>query len=176
MGFPSHSDRLTIPTDMPALSLVELTVDDAPDYFHLIARNRDHLTRFGDYQEVLQASLESTIEDLSNPRDRNAKFGIWLAGSLIGRADLSPRTPGNFVLGYWLSGDHIGNGYATMACRALLRYGREMLGATDVYAGVTKGNVRSEAVLGRLGFTAVEDRDKYKLFQLDLLNAFSPDS
>jgi hypothetical protein len=42
------------------------------------------------------------------------------------------------------------------------------LGATDVYAGVTKGNAKSEALLGRLGFQVVEDRGSYTLFTLPL--------
>lgn len=176
MTSQGYANRVTIQTEISRLSLIELIVDDAPDYFSLIAQNRDHLTQFGDYREVLHASLESTIEDLSNPHDRNSRFGIWLADRLIGRTDLSPRAPGHFVLGYWLGSDVTGNGYATMACQALLRYGRDTLGATDVYAGVTKGNVRSEALLGRLGFAAAEDRDTYTLFQLRLMNAISRES
>jgi ribosomal-protein-serine acetyltransferase len=55
-----------------------------------------------------------------------------------------------------------------MACKALIHYGQTNLGATDIYAGVTKGNAASESLLGRLGFERVEDRDTYTLFQLAL--------
>ena len=84
---------------------------------------------------------------------------------MIGRVDLIPRTPGDFVLGYWLGGEFTGKGYATEACRALIAYGKAELGATNIYAGVTKGNIKSEALLGRLGF---EDRGTYTLFTLPL--------
>ena len=59
-------------------------------------------------------------------------------------------------------------GYATAARKALIDYGKAELDATDVLAGVTKGNAKSEALLGRLGFRAVEDRGTYTLFALPL--------
>lgn len=86
--------------------------------------------------------------------------------TLVGRADLNPRGEDNFVLGFWLGGDFTGHGYATAACAALIAYGQTSLGAKRVYAGVTKGNSKSEAVLGRLGFELVEDRDTYTLLLL----------
>jgi RimJ/RimL family protein N-acetyltransferase len=101
---------------------------------------------------------------LSNLDDRSAQFGIWLDGRLIGRTDLNARTPGNFVLSYWLGGEFTGKGYATAACAALIAYGKVELGARNVYAGVTKGNVKSEALLARLGFQVVADQDSYTLF------------
>jgi RimJ/RimL family protein N-acetyltransferase len=106
---------------------------------------------------------------LSNLDDHNAQFGIWLDGRLIGRTDLNARTPGNFVLSYWLGGEFTGKGYATAACKALIEYGKAELGARYVYAGVAKGNAKSEALLGRLRFDAVEDRGTYTRFRLSLL-------
>jgi hypothetical protein len=40
--------RATIATIIPALQLVELCADDAEAYYHLIDRNRTHLTQHGD--------------------------------------------------------------------------------------------------------------------------------
>jgi RimJ/RimL family protein N-acetyltransferase len=54
---------------------------------------------------------------------------------------------------------------ATAACTALIDYGQAALGVTAVYAGVTKANVKSEAVLRRLGFQAVADRGPYTLWR-----------
>jgi hypothetical protein len=49
------------------------------------------------------------------------------------------------------------DGYATTyACSALIGHAR-LLGALDVWAGVTKGNHSSEHVLVRLGFERVAD-------------------
>ena len=160
--------RTIIATERAGLRLSELTLDDAHAYYDLVDRNRDHLTKHGDYSDLGQATPESVTESLSGPLDKNARFGIWLDGLLIGRADLSPRTPGHFVIGYWLGHQHTGRGYATIACRALIEYGKDTLGATDIFAGVTKGNTESEALLGRLRFQAIEDKGTYTLFKLSL--------
>ena len=198
---------MTIGTDIPNLQLIELTPEDADAYYDLVDRNRGHLTRHcdyqdlgeatpgsvaakltdGDFQDLGEATPGSLAAEFSNPDDRIARFGIWLDGQLIGRADLNQRTPeifilgywlggadlnqctpGNFVLGYWLGGEFTGKGYATVACKALIAYGRAELNATTIYAGVTKGNVKSEALLGRLGFRAIADRGTYTRFRLPL--------
>lgn len=150
------------------LTLSALTLRDAHAYFDLVDRNRNHLTKHGDYADLGEATPEWVTQNLSDPDDKNAKFGVWLDGTLIGRVDLSPRVPGHFVLGYCLGGEHTGRGYATMACRALIEYGKAKLGATNIFAGVTKGNTESEALLGRLGFEPIEDKGAYTLFKLPL--------
>lgn len=108
------------------------------------------------------------LEDLTDPENRNARFGVWLGDQLIGRVDLNPRTAEDFVLGYWLGGESTGMGYATAACAALITYGQAVLGARTIWAGVTKGNGKSEAVLQRLGFQAVSDQATYTRFNRPL--------
>ncbi|HET8630066.1 MAG TPA: GNAT family N-acetyltransferase [Thermomicrobiales bacterium] len=168
MQQPAPPAKPTIATDLPALRLVALGPDDADAYYALVDRNRGHLTQHGDYTELGRATPASILEELRNPQSGSARFGIWLDDALIGRADLSPRVPGHHVIGYWLGGEYTGRGYATRACAALIRYGRDALGATAISAGVTKGNAASEALLGRLGFQAIEDRGAYTLFKLSL--------
>jgi ribosomal-protein-serine acetyltransferase len=160
--------RTTIATTIPALRLVALSPDDAQAYYELVDRNRTHLTQHGDWTDLGDATPESIQASLSDLDDRNAQFGIWLDGRLIGRTDLNARTPGNFVLSYWLGGEFTGKGYATAACQALIAYGKAELGARTVYAGVTKGNAKSEALLRRLGFRATEERGTYTRFRLSL--------
>jgi RimJ/RimL family protein N-acetyltransferase len=161
--------RTTIATAISALRLVALTADDAEVYYQLVDCNRTHLTQHGDWTDLANATPESAQASLSDADDGNARFGIWLDGRLIGRADLNARTPGNVVLGYWLGREFTGKGYATAACHALIGYGKAELGVKNVYAGVTKGNAKSEALLARLGFHAVEDRGTYTLFRLPVI-------
>ena len=156
--------RLTLFTAMPDLRLAKLAPADAAAYYALVDRNRAHLTQHGDYLDLGEATPESVLADLTDPEHRNARFGIWLGEHLIGRVDLNPRTPGDFVLGYWLGGEYTGQGYATTACAALIAYGQEALGARTIWAGVTKGNTRSEAVLRRLGFVEISDQGTYPRF------------
>lgn len=162
-----QSAKTTIATGLPALRLIALRPDAAAAYYQLVDRNRGHLTRHGDYSDLGQATVAAVVEGLRAPRT-HARFGIWLHDTLVGRADLSPRVPGHFVIGYWLGSDYTGRGYATLACAALIHHGRDHLGATAIFAGVTKGNAASEALLGRLGFQVIEDRGQYTLFTLRL--------
>lgn len=156
---------------MRGLILKELTTVDAPMYFKLVARNREHLTQHGDYSDVTEATQESVTDELSDPTNKNKRCGIWLNENLIGRIDLSARAEGHYVIGYWLGSEYTGKGYATAACASLTEYGHSRLGATDIYAGVTKGNTASESVLLRNGFRLIEDRHYYSLFHLQLTDS-----
>jgi ribosomal-protein-serine acetyltransferase len=162
------SPRTTIATDISNLRLVALSPNDTDAYYDLVDRNRRHLTQHGDWTDLGEATPETVQADLAHLEGLNTYFGIWLNEQLIGRVDLNPRTQGNFVLAYWLGGEFTGKGYATAACQALIAYSKAALGATNIWAGVTKGNAKSEALLARLGFQAVADQGTYTRFTLPL--------
>jgi [ribosomal protein S5]-alanine N-acetyltransferase len=54
-------------------------------------------------------------------------------------------------LGYWLGVPHWGQGYATEAARAMIRYGFETLGLHRIYASYVPHNVASGRVLEKIG-------------------------
>src|SRR5215208_4672754 len=122
------SPRSTLATDIPDLRLVALSPHDAEAYYDLVDRNRSHLTQHGDWTELGEATPESVAASLNTLNNPATQFGIWFDRQLVGRVDLNPRTPGNFVLGYWLGGEYTGKGYATAACKALIAYGKAVLG------------------------------------------------
>jgi ribosomal-protein-serine acetyltransferase len=153
-------------TEIDGLVLRPLAVEDRDRYSELVSRNRGHLTANGDYEELARSSEQDLENDIRN--EAMARFGVWFHGDLIGQVDLIPRDGANAVLGYWLDESHLGSGFATVACRELLRYGAEHLAITDVWAGVTHGNERSVAVLRRLGFDEVADMGTYMRFHLAL--------
>ncbi|MFT4038445.1 MAG: GNAT family N-acetyltransferase [Thermomicrobiales bacterium] len=159
MAFPGK-----LATALPNLWLTALRPEDATAYYALVDRNRDHLTQHGDYLDLGEATPESVLEDLRHPQPGAMCCGIWFDDHVIGRADLTPRTTVDVVLGYWLGREFTGHGYATLAGAALIAYGASVLGAQTVWAGVTKGNSKSEAVLARLGFHAVSDQGTYTRF------------
>jgi ribosomal-protein-serine acetyltransferase len=152
-------------TEFEGLTLVKLTDAHADRYFDLLARNRDHLTAFGDFNEVLTVTEEDIRLELGT--DEAARFGILLSGALIGRVDLQPRGSSDAVLGYWLDMAQVGHWYATASCRAVIDAGRASMRVDDVWAGVSRGNERSEALLRRLGFEPVADMGTYTRFHLD---------
>ena len=153
-----------IRTEISALAVYTLNNSHALDLHNLIQENRAHLTAHGDYTDLVAASPEALEGQLIEGTDHNLRFGIFLHQKLIGRIDLVPVTPPRYGLGYWLAQHSTGKGYATAALRALLDFAATELQATDIYAGVTKGNLRSEAVLQRAGFLPAESFEKYTRF------------
>lgn len=153
-----------IRTEISTMAVCPLNDGHALALYDLIQENRTHLTAHGDYADLVAASLAALESQLTEGRGRSLQFGIFLRQKLIGRIDLVPVDPPRYGLGYWLARQSTGKGYATAALRALLDFARTDLQATDIYAGVTKGNWRSEAVLLRAGFLPVEIFEKYTRF------------
>jgi RimJ/RimL family protein N-acetyltransferase len=81
-------------------------------------------------------------------------------GEFIGFAGLDEvdeempvRDEGGVEIGWRLARASWGHGYATEAARAVLTFGFDTLGLTEILALTTAGNVRSQAVMRRLGMT-----------------------
>jgi ribosomal-protein-serine acetyltransferase len=159
---------IRLATDIGQVELRELQETDADRYYEVVDRNRQHLSRYGDYLAERDATLASVIEYFAAPPDHNIRLGVWHAGALIGRVDLNPVEPPRYAIGYWLDQAHCGRGFATSACAAAIGYAHRVLGATDIYAGVTHGDARSAALLHRLGFQRIADFDAYSRFHLAL--------
>ncbi|WP_447004189.1 GNAT family N-acetyltransferase [Saccharothrix isguenensis] len=151
---------------MPGLVLTALTAADAESYYAVLDRNRDHLNRHGDHVNEAHATLAWVTDHLARPGPD--WYGIRLEDRLVGRVDLAHAAPPGYGLGYWLSHDATGHGYATAACTAIVRHARTFHGATDIFAGVTHGNHRSVALLGRLGFRPITEFETYTRFHLPL--------
>lgn len=149
-------------TDVDGLTLRPLDIDDLPPYAALVSRNREHLTSHGDYRDLVRSTRDEMETELRAASV--GRFGVWLDAALIGRVDLIPQEGSNAVLGYWLDRDRLGWGFGTAACRALLAYGETEMHISDVWAGVTRGNERSVALLERLGFEPVKDMGTYTRF------------
>ncbi len=156
---------IELQTTNRTLLLRELTVADADEYYALVARNRGHLTQFGNYQEEGAATLDWVKVSLSRSA-AGLRFGAWHEGVLVGRAELVPKLPGHYGLGYWLGREHVGRGFMTTTVSRLLTHARETLEAVTFFASVTHGNAKSVAVLHRLGFVAAVTRADHTVFAL----------
>ncbi|MGW0710103.1 GNAT family N-acetyltransferase [Streptomyces sp. NPDC002643] len=168
----SHRDKRVfseLATRVPGLTLCLLAAERADEYDALIDRNREHLTQHGDYQELAASDYNAVRAELLDDPSPSLRCGILLHGALIGRVDLVAVNPPKYGFGYWLDRQATGHGYATAACRALIEYGATVLGATDVFAGVSHGNDRSSAVLTRLGFEVAEVFETYTRYHRALV-------
>ena len=154
-----------LPTQVPELTLRELAPDDAGALHALVQANQGHLTAHGDYRDQVAASPEDMAAEFADRTSGKRRFGIFLGGTIIGRADLTPVEPPRFGLGYWLAQNATGKGYAQAALTSLMGFAASQLGATEVYAGVTHGNEPSVTLLARLGFVPVATFERYIRFR-----------
>ncbi len=90
--------------------------------------------------------------------ERLADGAFLGAAGLVTFRDDHPLAPG-VEIGWRLARAAWGAGYATEAARALLADGFERLPVTEIIAYTAWSNVRSQAVMTRLGFSPQPERD-----------------
>ncbi|MFI9627947.1 GNAT family N-acetyltransferase [Streptomyces sp. NPDC052042] len=88
-------------------------------------------------------------------------FDVWAVrheGRMIGHAEIKPsREVSGHEIVYALAPDAWGRGFGTEIARALISYGYDALGLTEVHATVAAENTGSLVLLDRLGFRHVRD-------------------
>jgi RimJ/RimL family protein N-acetyltransferase len=89
------------------------------------------------------------------------RFDVWAVrrdGAQVGHAEIKPtEVSGGHEIIYALSPAVWGIGLGTELAAALVEYGFDSLGLTEIYATVAAPNTASLAVLNRLGFAHVKD-------------------
>ncbi|WP_026212738.1 GNAT family N-acetyltransferase [Longispora albida] len=95
-------------------------------------------------------------------------FSFWAVeslatGELLGLAGLDPVEPevpfDGIEIGWRLARSAWGKGYASEAALAALDFGFRTAGLAEIFAITLAGNVRSQAVMTRVGMTHVPERD-----------------
>ena len=140
----------------------ELTLDDLDALFELygdgeIDKYTDPLYPYEEEKEFQRAYIENMY--------RYFGYGLWLVfsketGELVGRAGLEHREYHEEIeleLGYIIGKKYQGQGYATEVCEAILDYAKENTGFERINALIEDGNIASEKLSEKLGFTHVED-------------------
>jgi len=109
----------------------------------------------------------ASIEHYRDAHRRNG-FGFWAVelretGELIGHAGLDPVEPEvpftGVEIGWRLARSAWGSGYASEAARAALDFGFTTIGLDEIVAITLEGNLRSQAVMRRVGMTHAPDLD-----------------
>jgi RimJ/RimL family protein N-acetyltransferase len=80
------------------------------------------------------------------------RFAIVRGGRLIGCVDIDEIDAGEGSLGYWLESAAWGQGFASEAARAVVRFAFERLGLSRLRSGHAFDNPASGLVLKKLGF------------------------
>ncbi|HEU5140747.1 MAG TPA: GNAT family protein [Bacillales bacterium] len=136
-----------------------LDLEDTKAVFALVDSNRDHLRQWLPWVDDTRNAADSRvfIEGAKKQFAENNGFqvGIWYKGELAGVAgfhemDWKDRKT---EIGYWLGESFQRNGLMTKTCRALLdhAFGSLELNRVEICCGT--GNVKSQGVPERLGFT-----------------------
>ena len=141
------------------VSLRLLEPRHAEELYELICRNREHLRPWFRWP-LSVASAEDVrvkiVEHLHLLAAEGRRMTLVEAhGRGVGLLFLSSRDVENkrMELGYWLDEREQGKGVMTRACRAMVRYGFEVLGVNRIDITADVDNAASHRVAERLGFT-----------------------
>ena len=142
----------------------ELTLNDLDALFELygdgeIDKYTDPLYPYEEEKEFQRAYIENMY--------RYFGYGLWLVfsketGELIGRAGLEHREYHEEIeleLGYIIGTKFQGQGLATEICEAILAYAKENTGFDRINTLIEDGNLASEHLSQKLGFSYAEDFD-----------------
>lgn len=148
-GFPVlHTERL---------DLIEVSSSHTPDLFQLVTDNR--VSRFFNVMPATQVSdMEKVVERFRKMYvDKTGiRWAIQLKGAkniigTIGFYNLTDKHRG--VLAYALIPEYWNKGYVSEALKEVLRFGFEVLELIRIDAEIRPGNIPSEQVLQKYGFT-----------------------
>lgn len=83
------------------------------------------------------------------------RFGVERGGKLVGLVDIDEINAASGELGYWLAATAWGQGYASEAARAVVRFAFEKVGLLGLRSGHAEDNAASRNILLKLGFCEV---------------------
>lgn len=144
-------------TDQAYLKMLE--PHDAPALFAAVDRNRARLREWLPWLDKNTSEKDSFdyIEFIRKEYATNKGLaaGIWLSEKLVGVVSYNEFNWSHrrASLGYWISAEAEGRGLITLATRALTEYAFKNLKLNLVEIRCATGNVRSQKVPERLGFT-----------------------
>jgi ribosomal-protein-serine acetyltransferase len=139
--------------------LARTSVSHAEALFEAIDRNRAHLSNFLPWVQNM-----NNIDDLSGylakcntliEEGAEISYEIIVCNRIVGRIGLHhiDRYNQHASIGYWLTEQAQGRGIIIRACRRLINYAFNTLHLNRIEILAAKGNVKSQAVPQKLGFT-----------------------
>lgn len=153
-------------TDLQQIHLSRLTTEDTDPLFDLVQQNKNHLNLHGDFRDLTAKTREQIYAELAAPRENEFSYAIRKETHILGVVTLIAYKPKIFGIGYWIGADHTGHHYVTSCCRALIAETREVLGAQEIWAGITHGNSSSISVVTRLEFVLMRDQATHLSYAL----------
>jgi ribosomal-protein-alanine N-acetyltransferase len=140
-----HTDRLLLRPH---------TLADAPELARLAGAREVAATTLRIPHPYSVADAQAFIAEWQNAADERVAFAIVLRENLalLGGTGLRlEKEHRHAELGYWVGTPYWGNGYATEAACAVVRYGFEVLNLHRIHAAHFSNNAASGNVLRKLG-------------------------
>ncbi len=136
------------------------TYKDAEAMFE-ICRDAEVMLHIGDrkpYESVEKAKEFLNWAVLYQKKNGFCRWAVIekSSGKIIGSCGFARREMEEVELGYLFAREKWGNGFATEAARACLKYGFENLGFTKLIALTDVDHIKSQNVLEKIGFTPRE--------------------
>jgi len=155
----SRSMRHLMPIITPRLILRPTTLGDLDSIQTAKEQAWPDLQRWMSWAFDNQRSRQAMEDSIRRVMDYQHQAGIALAGFHRTNGDFVIRTaldvtaePDVYETGYWVAPKYAGQGMATEAANAAIRYGFGHLGAKAIIVGYYEGNERSRRIVEKLGF------------------------
>jgi RimJ/RimL family protein N-acetyltransferase len=150
-----------IQSSTDTISLRQLTVERAIDYFKLVDADREHLSQFGDTTADKYKTLDAVTESILHPKNPDKyRFGIYDRDIMVGSNNLTLSKDNSAELGVWVGKQFVGKGYSRKGNFLLLDFAFNILNLNFVFGVVTIGNYASSKSLEKLGFSLTSTNEK----------------
>ncbi|MFT3754214.1 MAG: GNAT family protein [Paludibacter sp.] len=149
----SDSTRLYVDED---ITLKEIGFEDVKDIFYTIDSERDYLSEWLPFVELTTdiSYTRAFVSNYLNAEIKDLTCAIFYQQKFVGLAGLKDTDFDNMKteIGYWLSESYQHKGIITRSCQKLIEYAFEELKMNRIQLKAATGNIKSQAVAGRLGF------------------------
>jgi ribosomal-protein-serine acetyltransferase len=158
-----------MPSDLPYYKLIvddnlylrQLEVDEAETVFGVVDENRKYLQKWLPWVEHTKSSEDSKafIIDTRRKRREGTEYGyaVCVDDKPVGHMSLMHVTDGKDPeIGYWIASSVQGQGITTKAAKALTEFGLNILGLKQIVIKAEPGNIASNKVAEKLGYTLQE--------------------
>jgi ribosomal-protein-serine acetyltransferase len=158
------------------ITLKKIGDEDVLPIFETINAERKYLGEwlpFVDYT-LEMADTQNFLESLTVTETKDLTFAIYYKEKFAGLAGLKDPDYENqkIEIGYWIAERFQQKGIVTMCCKKLISYAFDELNMNRIQLKAATGNIRSQRVAERLGFTreGIErDGELHKRGFVDLL-------
>ena len=150
------SDQIKLYVDEDII-LKEIGLEDVEAIFSTIDAEREYLADWLPFVELTQdiSYTRTFVENYLESEIKDLTCGIFYQQQFVGLVSLKDTDFDNMKtdIGYWLSESFQHKGIITRSCKKFIEYTFDELKMNRIQLKVATGNIKSQAVAERIGFT-----------------------